>query len=550
MLRRNHSIQQVFKAFNSTLSVDYAAAQASIVGAPVKHEERHTQTLTSSSINACRSISNVRDTLRGLESLYALPGVEYGRSTRDTVSTNQLREYLRRKEYVDFLIHVMVQNHLNRNYIKSLFETKELSTSEFSTFINRLLQEKDLDLKLSNIIPDTVHTEIIFNLYQIYCTYVIKDSQNGLTPLQVHDINRFIKRFIDEAQLKKAQECLQFLIDKQGLHNILQSGDVETITQFLQLRCGALQKFWRVDSNSTKVLGEDSKHFKSPKSYNLLKEQPFLEIVNFLLKDKSWRLRSSPIIDSAIVYSLSNLGQTKLIDQYIQLKWGISEDGHVAVKNEAVPGHEVLINIVSAYCLKNGDTGKGLRILDQFMKKYPQTELEKLFWRRLLQLSFHNWDKQKDKKALVCHGCWNIMKQWHEQKGVSITYDSGTLRLLYQLFKFTRNGRGAAEVVRTCFSSVYAKQPYQISKDEMDLLLMFQKLALKTMALKGRYNEPLQLIKEWNVDKINQHYLLDYFMRHRRKYDLTRDKARAKQQQQQAQYDNMEEEDMLLGRLW
>lgn len=550
MLRRNQSIQRIFKAFNSTLSVDYTAAEASIVGAADKSEQRSAQASTRSSTNSIKSISNVRDKLRQLESTYAIPSVEYKKRTQAPISTNQLRECLRKGECVKVLIDIMVKNHLNPDFIKSLFGKKDISTFEYSVFINQLLREERLDEKLSNIIPDTVHTEIIFELFRIYCTYAIERPQDGLTPLQVHDISRFIKKFIEEAQLKKAQECLQYLIDKQGLHQLLQSGDVETIAQFLQLRCGALQKFWRVDLNSKRVLGEDSKRFNSPKSYNVLKNQPFIEVMNVLLKDKSWQVRDSSVVDSAIIYSLSMLGQTEIIDQYVQFKWGITQDGFSKVKNEVVPGNDLLINIVSAYCLKNGDTGKALRILDQFMKKYPEIELEKLFWRRLLQLSYHNWDKQKDKKALVCHGCWDIMKQWHEQKGVSMAYDPGTLKLLYQVFKLTRNGRGAADVVRGCFLFIYAKQPYQISADEINLLIKFQKLALRSMALKGRYIEPLQLIKEWSANKADQQVLLEHFMKHRGKYDLTRDRAKAKKHQKQDQYDTMEEEDMLLGRLW
>lgn len=550
MLRRNQSVQRIFKVFNSTLSVDYAAAEGSVSRAPVRSEQTSAQTLTRSSINAKRRASNVRETLRELEAAYAIPDVSHGEKSQHTVSSNQLREYLRKKDHVRYLIDIMVKNHLNSNHIESLFEKKEMRGPEFSTFINGLLHENDLDVKLSNVLPDTVHTEVIFKLFQIYCTYVVGESQGGLSPMQVHDINRFIKRFIDDAQLKKAQVCLQYLIDKQGLHDMLRSGDVETIAHFLQLRCGALPKFWRVDSKNTKFVGEESKFFNSPKAYNVLKEQPFLEIMNYLVRDKAWRVRDSKAIDSAIVYSLGSIGQMDLIDQYIQLKWGVSEGTHREVANKAVPSDDLLINIVSAYCLKSGNTGKGLRILDQFMKKYPEIELDNFFWRRLLQLSYRNWDIQKDKKALLCHGCWDILKQWHKQNGVSISYDPGTLRLLYQVFKSTRNGRAAAEVVRSCFSSIYAKQPYQISKNEMNLLVKFQKLALKTLALKGSYVEPLQLIKEWNVDSKNQHHLLDYFMKHRRKFDITRNRAKTKQIKQQEQYDSMEEEDMLLGRLW
>lgn len=244
------------------------------------------------------------------------------------------------------------------------------------------------------------------------------------------------------------------------------------------------------------------------------------------------------------------MGRTELLESYIQSKWGITQDGYVGVSNKAAPESEILIAILSSYCMKGDEINKGLKILDQFTKKYPDIVLENLFWRRLLQMSFKLWDREKDRKAQVCHGCWNTMKKWHEQKGLHMTYDHGVLEELYKIFKLTNYGQGSMEVISRCFPFLYSKQPNGIPTGAIDLLLKFQKLALKTMAAKGSYHKPLQFIKQWNLDKVNQQNLLSYFMGQRRKYDLRQERIRSKKNTLQIQYDAMEEEDMLLGRLW
>lgn len=550
MLKKNHSVATILRAFNSTLSVDYTAAEAIKTSSPIALE-RAPGGISRGDERSIRVVpSTIRDRLNKLEGLYTVPDVKYKSHAKECVPTNKLRANLRKRQHIKFLVDVMIQDHLNDKFIAQLFHEKDISRSEFSVFINRLLQEGDLKTKLSNIIPDTVHTELLFRLFQIYCTHVVGSQEGKLTVGELHDINLFIKTFIDEAQLGKAQQCLQFILDRQGLQHTLNSGDVSTIINFLKLRCGAVVTFWEASHCSKRMLGQNSSSFNAPKAFKSWNSQDSSKVLSVLLKDKSWLRRNSTALDSAIIYSLSSMGQMKHVEQYITLKWGVSLEGTVEVNNAVAPDAGTLIAILSSFCLKNNDISKGLTFIDQLLKKYPQINLETLFWRRLLQLSSQAWDKRRDKKGQMCHGSWDIMKQWYDGKGINMSYDHGTLELLYQLFKTLNNGREAMEVIKRFFGSVYAKQNYQIAGAEMILLLKFQKLAIRTMALKGNYHKPLQFIKEWHVDEVNQQQLLQYFTRQREKYALRREKVNAKRDQLQAQYDAMEEEDMLLGRLW
>lgn len=548
MLKQNQNVARILRAFNSTLAMDHSAAEAMKIGIPHVMDNAASMIPSKGENTAMGPAFTIRDTLSRLEDLHAVSRISNRSCRKESASTSKLRVGLRKRQHVKCLIDIMIQDHMNKNFIAKLFVDNEISKPEFSMFVNRLLKERNLEAKLSNIVPDTVHTEILFRLFEIYCEFALETPAGRLTVSELHDINLFIKTFIKEAQLGKAQQCLQFILDRQGLESTLRSGDVSTIVHFLQLRCGAVAKFW--DAAQGGMLGQSSSTFKQPKSFKSWNNQAFSKVISVILKDKSWLSRNSTELNSAIIYSLANMGQEKLIEQFIELKWGVTQSGSVKLHNAVAPEAETLIAIISSFCLKAGDMSKGLAYLDQLLKQYPEIRLEKLFWRRLLQLSFQSWDKRKDKKGQVCHASWNIMKQWHDEKAVNMPYDHGTLALLHQLFQTTNNGREAVEVISRCFGSLYAKQDYQISASEMGLLQKYQKLALKTMALKGNYHKPLQFIKEWHIDATNQQQLIQYFTRQRERYILRQNRIGAKRDELQTQYDAMEEEDMLLGRLW
>lgn len=557
MLRTHCSAHNVFKAFNSTVSIEYTALVAPNVGPPVvtnKYDDTNHAATISKSPSATAALS-VRDKLLELENIHIMSGpkVLQTKSQVGREPSNILLQYLKDGQYSRFLIEILIQNHLNNNHISGLFASGLLTEAIYSTFINKILLEKNLDEKLSNVIPDKAHTEILLQLFEIYCNYVIAETQDKLTPLQLFDLNLFVKKFIDEAQLGKAQKCLQYILDKQRIEYILETGDTNTLINFLRLRCGALPKYWKMNqkgSSTSKRLGEDSSSTSLTKSYKFQDGKTLLFIINTVLKDKLWNKRHSDILNTSIVYSLGYVGQLDLIDLYIKSKWGVPQTGSMPVNTEVLPKPELLVAIVSSYCMQNGDMPKGLQVLDQFMKKFPNIELDPLFWRRLLQLSSRVWDKSKDKKCQISHGCWSIMKQWHKQKGLSLPFDQGILQELYKVFKITKNGSGAQDVLIECFPALYLKPEFEISKSELRLLNQYQKLILKVMASKGNYQKAFEFIKKWSVNKINKQQMHEHFMKHRGKYDLRQEREQKKKETLQTKYDAMEEEDMLLGRLW
>lgn len=556
MLRNICVAPKILRVYSSTLSVDYLATVAGNIAAPAcsgSHLSSETEAESAASRPRASCLS-VQSRLHNLERANPFPlmreSVLCNNPPESLQLSDKFRKYLREGRFTKALIKMLAQSYLDENHIANLFASGTLTKSEYSTFVNKLLLEKDLNSKLSNLVPDTVHTEILMSLFEIYCTFVLGHSQGKLTSLQVYDLNLFVKKFIDEGQLGKAQKCLQLIIDRQNMDYILETRDVSTIKHFLQLRCGALPKYWRMrrpDPKQTKRLGENRFTCNLSNSYRLLDEKALLKILNFFFEENPRRQKNTSALDSTIVYSLGYLGQIRLINKFIGNRWSTSKP---EVINGIRPQPELLIAVLSAHCLKNGDMSEGLKALDQLMHKFPSIDLDKIFWRRLLQLSFQARDVKEDRKGKISHACWNIMKQWHARKGRNIPFDQGILSMMYDLFKTTKNGKGAMDVVSNCFQSFYLRHPQDMTSNELRLLEKYQKLSIKIMASKGNYHKPLQFIKEWSINDTNKHALNEFFRVHRQKYEIRQNKNKLKKQSIQTKFDDMEEEDMLLGRLW
>lgn len=550
----------ILKAYNSRVAVDYLAYAVGNIdissGAKEYALDRNVPGAVMS-YHGSETLS-LQGRLHTLERANPIPFAKI--DSQLCAGTDQLRKvhifhrHLKGGQHVAFLMEIIRGNSLKEEHVGELLKNGEVTKSEFATFVNKILLEKDLKAQLSNDIPDAVHTEILMTLFQVYCKTIVGDTQERLTSLQTHDINLFVKRFIDEGQLGKAQICLQYIMDKQGLEFVLEKRDVGTIRHFLQLRCGALPKYWkrRLKASNTRIskrkrLGDNSVSCNLSNSYKPLDEKSLLKIMEFLLGETSSQGKYSSSLDATIVYSLGYLGQMQLIDKFLKKKWLVPTSE--AVSDETAKP-ELLIAALSAYCIQNGNMAKGLEILDQFVNKFPNTHLDNVFWRRLIQLSICIGDPNENKKGEISYACWNIMKQWHQGRNISIPYDQGILLQMYDLFKSTKNGKTALDVISTCFQSFYLSPEHLLVPNEVGLLNKYQKLCIRTMALKGNYHKPLKFIKEWSINEGNRKELYDYFITHRKKYDLRQDRIRLHKKLLQKRYDDMEEEDMLLGGLW
>lgn len=545
MLRSACSTTHVVKAFGSTLALEHAAAAtASATSANVISPN-------STSYTARLQVlpKTLGNELLEAESKYIKPLLTVHKWPEDSIeATSKIREYLKKGQYVKLLIKLSVDSHLDDHYISNLFINGSLTKREYSVFVNRLLSEDSLNAKLSNVIPDTPHTELIYKLFEVYCDQI--SNQEHITPLELHDLNLFVKKFVSEGQLGKAQRVLDYILDRRPLEALLENAEVDILIQILRLRCGALPRYWKVHPATQQFslarrLGEGKSSCRLTGSYTCQDDKIILQIINTVLGDRNWTNRHSLELDTAIVYSLGYLGQIDLIEKYIKHKW-TPADGAAG----AYPNSDLLVAIVTSYCMKDGNMKQALQVLDQFIKHYPRVELNAVFWRRILQLSSAMWDKKKDRKASVSHGCWLILKQWHSERKIQIPIDYGILQELYPIFAHTRNGKGAMEVLTQFFLSSFIKPEFAIRDNEMALLRKYQKLILKLTAARGNYHKCLQFCKEWSINRENRLELQSYFFERREAYDRKRKSQKEKQATLQLKYDQMEEEDMLLGRLW
>ncbi|GAV55969.1 hypothetical protein ZYGR_0AZ01410 [Zygosaccharomyces rouxii] len=550
MLRTACARSHVFKAFSSSLMFEHAVAAANSSGAAASANAASTSNNNESAIKSELPLRTLNEELHNAERKYIKPLTHVSEwSSTLTGPTSKIREYLKNGQYVKLLIRLSVDNHLNDEYISNLFTTGGLTKSEYSLFINKLLSEKELDVRLSNVIADTPHTELIYRLYEFYRDHIV--DRNSLTPLQLYDLNLFLKTFLAEAQLSKAHSVLDFILLRRPLNELLANGNVEILIQFLRLKCGALSKYWKIQPasqrNSTGVaLAGKASNCRLAKSYKFQNEKVLLHIINSVLGDRSWNNKRSPNLDAAIVYSLGYLGQTDLIEKYVNHTWSPSN----GVELKTNPNSELLVAILTSYCVREGNMRKGLELLDRFTGDYPEVELDYLFWRRLLQLSSLLWDKKRDRKATLSHGCWTIMKQWHTQRQRKIPYDYGIMKELYPIFVRTKNKSGALEVVTKSFFGAFIQPEFTIRPNELSLLCKYQKFILKTIALKGNYRKGFEFCQEWSFSSTNRFELQKHFMQWRNIYEQRRALQSEQKAALQEKYDEMEEDDMLLGRLW
>ncbi|AQZ14295.1 AEP2 (YMR282C) [Zygosaccharomyces parabailii] len=543
MLRSACSTTHVARALSSTLAFEHIATAGT-------GTVTVTNTVTTKNKESLQtSAKTLGHEMLEAESKYIKPLLNYTNPSQVPVSPNsKIREYLKNGQYIKLLIKLSVDSHLDQNYISNLFINGSLTKKEYSVFLNKLLAEEALNARLSNVIPDTPHTELIYRLFEIYCDQVM--TTEHITLLQLHDLNLFVKTFILEGQLSKAQKVLDYILKKRPLEALLENADVEVIIQVLRLRCGALSKYWKIQptaqkSSTTKRLGDGKSNCHLSSTYKCQDNKIVLQVINALLGENKWKSRRSPQLDSAIIYSLGYLGQMDLIKKYIKHKWTRADE-----EVGGCPNSDLLVAVVTSYCMKDGNMKQALQVLDQFIKRYPSVHLDAVFWRRLLQLSSAMWDKRLDNKASVSHGCWEILKHWHSERNIKIPIDHGILQELYPIFAQTRNRKGAIEVLTQFFVSTFIKPEFAIRGSEMALLRKYQRLILKLTAAKGNYHKGLQFCKEWSVNGANRIEMQNYFLERREIYDRKCRLQKDRKATLQLQYDQMEEEDMLLGRLW
>ncbi|CEP61324.1 Aep2p LALA0_S03e00320g [Lachancea lanzarotensis] len=444
------------------------------------------------------------------------------------------------QEYVKVLMELTLQSRLDPDFNKIIFTANVLTPTELSTLVQGLLISSRLVEKLIHVAPGTRGTEVIFNLYLIYIQTV---GDRRLTPLQLNDLNRFVTFFIETSQLRKAQTVLDFILA--SYDNQIPS-DVTTTIHYLQLRCGALPENWPAQPKAGMM------HNYSSRSKYKAFDRKFVPALIGLLNSPTgeWSLRINDSLEAAIVYSLGFMGQLPVLEKYINQRWGISLNSPrepKIVETLSTPSSEILVSILTSFG-RNGRIVPALELMDLFIEKYPELNLDTPFWERLFHLCTSMWDAKIDPMGQLSNGSWEVMKEWHYKRGTKVRADYTVLKDRLTVLRATNNYRGAADVITQCFSQLHQEDLQ--STEMMAIVQKYFKLVLKNQAASGCYHQSLRLIKNASPSQELAKSFREYFNLHRQKYvQRTQKRSEAAQQKSKA-FDEDEEEDMLLGRLW
>lgn len=551
MLSKKHCAHQLLlKGFGSTLlmSVSHISTSAS--------SQQAIGTLADTT--ATKTTLPTEKTPRSLKIKLLLKEEKYSKQLHKWSTTaepikpslprNDLRQHLQNNEHAKFLVELLLECKSDEGFANRMFSEKLITKLEYSVFINKLLSNTNLKSELTNLIPGTAHTEVLFKLYEIYRDSVVGNAT--LTPVQLYDLNQFIKRFTGDAQLAKAQQVLGFVLENYGSI----PRDPQTLINYLELKCGAMPRNWSIPLSRPelgKTLGSQSFMSNLAHSYKALETEALLPLIDEMMKDRAWHYKRNCDLEAAVIYSLGYMGQFALLERYIKHTWGVPVSSNtsteVEVPKNLYPTSNLLISIVSCYAMK-GNLHQALQIIDSFLSKFPQIELEPLFWRRLFQWSTRLWNQKTDPKGELSNGCWQVMKQWHNKQKRSLPIDLGILNERYYVLKRTNNFTEALRIHDEALAGLYMKR--NLIDPEVDVIKKFQKLILKKMAGRGYYHKPLKYISEWCLNKRNELEMREYFDRHRKAYITRIEQRKQKQEITQVTFDAEEEDDMLLGRLW
>lgn len=446
---------------------------------------------------------------------------------------------------------------------------------DLSRYINLLYSKSsrktdplESDLAELHTVPSVyqLKPEIMNKLAHAYIFYLDKSiSRNSetmpLSPLQLHDLNLLIKLFIKSAQLANAQRILSIIQQKypQALANNESLGDSTTTCNYLKLCSGGLSRYISlpqkiqsslpninaISRRKTVRLGDLNKTASMSQHFKVLSTGQLWSIVQGIMRRSPDELKNISGYDNnlleSIIYSLSSIRRVDVIEKLVDHIWAIKTDSS---KMESIlsPDSKVIIAVLTSYTVNNSSMRSGFELLDCLYEKYPGLDFGKLFWRRLFQLSSLN------NNGFVEDACCTVMEHWHASNRQMIPFDYSICTMIYSLLVKNSSRGGITRVVEMMekyLISLYRKPA--ITDKEYQLLVKFQKLALKRALKSKSHMKSLKFITNWNLNEKNRNYLLKYYQHHLRKLKRTED---LKADEIRKMYNDNDEEDTILGKLW
>lgn len=436
-------------------------------------------------------------------------------------NNNILREYLYGKNFYQFLEAFYSQTNMDFSAARELLDRGLLTNNDISVFINKLLPNTYATKELATIMPRADLMKLEKTLYHIYRVFLLPKNQI-LSPMQLYDLNKFIKIFLYENDLSQARDVFRLIL--RNYDNELPR-DTQTVISFLQLYFGSMTRYWDLPhmNKNCNVWIDSTRHGDFKMNYQLLSTEQLYDLINKLNKNKSWFAIRNCELESAIIYSLGYLGQIKFMGEYIEKYWGINLLGKMnsefMVSPNIYPDSQLLTSIITsyAYC---GKVDIAIKILGGFLNKYPNMDMEIMFWRRLIHWSHLTCDLKLDKRGKLQSECWEIMRQWHKRRGKTIPPDKRLLDDRLTILKKTRDYKEALKVFEESLGHLFIRK--NLTDLDKAIIFKYQKFILKTMCALGHNKKCIDFICQWSLDWNHQQELQTYFKEQRCKLENKR----------------------------
>lgn len=409
----------------------------------------------------------------------------------------------------------------NRCYTTTSMNQGDLSINgitqkyaNFSTYLD----------ELSKVRPIYNRGNLIKNLDQIYVEYqkILQNPDTKLNSLKLHDTNVVLSMFLKLHRLKRAHNVLSDLINMDRSLVFGDSRDVNTVRNYLNVRCGAYVDMWY-----------------SERSYIVIDNSYVFNIIEYSLKNglSYW--------DNEICYALGKSNQIDLLNQFTMKKWNISINESMSEVQPGMmpPSSDIIVTLmrIIRYIYKDG-TEEANKFLNNIIKQYPNMNLSINFWRNLLLEGSSPLRGNKHYKIGNENGLnnWRTMKDWYTMRNKRIPFDSSITRELYRVVERTKKLKDGVDIYTTCFTEFY-NQRNKITKAEWSIINKYQRFILRRLINKKNAKRTEDFITQWSIDSENEKLLrsfVNYLTLLKNKKEVTKN------------YDEMIEDDMILGPLW
>ena len=182
------------------------------------------------------------------------------------------------------------------------------------------------------------------------------------------------------------------------------------------------------------------------------------------------------------------------------------------------------------------------QVLDRILEKYSGLKFDKFFWRRLFQWCILT--EPNANKGFILGQCWSLM-----EKQEKVEFDGVLLELLREKIVKVRDVPLALRVLKMIV--IELKKVNFINELDMELLLKYQKFVFSKLGEINKTVKAMELLScdDYTINKENKAFMRAYYFENKRE-KRKKNKRSNQYDDLQRKYDEMDEEDMIIGKLW